>query len=155
MDGTMQEIYDALVKKHGEKMKNVVESSLELRRSIGEQILSSDLETIVAANGEVYSADTMEDAYDTGEASKGSGTAENRVLCTTAHGLRRLEKREGGGDDEPRWQSTVLLKPKVALTSLVGELQLELIEVDMKANVPIGQDTEVSNAAFSSAGRQG
>ena len=98
-------------------MRSIVRLTLELRRSVNEAILSSDLEMVVATCGEPYAEGKMDDAYSTGVSPK-----DQWVMCTTELGLRRVEQ---AGDERPP-----LLKPKVALASLADELQLERIRVE-------------------------
>ena len=140
-DSSYEDMLGVLLTRYGEKLKGIVGSSLEVRRSVGEEILSSDLGTTIAAPDGAYLPGAMEDAYATGDSPEAAGL-DVRVLCTTAHGLQRQERREVGKGGEMQVQTTVLLKPKVALSTLIEEL--ELVEgAGTGTKTPVGSKIEV------------
>ncbi|KAH9946440.1 hypothetical protein B0H21DRAFT_415663 [Amylocystis lapponica] len=129
---SLRNIYDTFVDKYGEKISGIVTLTLELRRSMGEEMVSCDLETVVAEGGEIYDAEVMDDAYSTGGARTEPNSAAAHILCTTEHGLRRVERYGDGINGELKSQVTMLLKPKVALESLAEELELWRMDTERR-----------------------
>jgi hypothetical protein len=79
----------------------------------------------------------MEDINDE-EGLKGSV---EHVLCTTDLGLQRVVRSSKEG--EPERQTSMLLKPKVALESMIEGLQEERITVKVQELAPNGQWTDL------------
>ncbi|KAI5980574.1 hypothetical protein EDD15DRAFT_2393142 [Pisolithus albus] len=92
-NASQAELVTALSSKFSDKISFLVTLAVRVNKIVGEDVTSGDLEVL---------ATSMEDVYN--EASSGTGA---RVLCTTDLGLRK------------RVRLTTLLKPKVALESVV------------------------------------
>ena len=92
----------------------------QLKAATKEGITTVDMEAFVISSGSPLSSD-MDDVYAEHGGSQG-GTSEKtakRVLCTVGLGLRRtIVKRNEAERSEHR--AEVLLKPKVALTSVLS-----------------------------------
>jgi hypothetical protein len=101
--------------KFGENLRRIADMALYLNKAIGEGITSGDLQILYLPCGTPYNPEQMEDGHGGGiEESRATGT---RILCTTDLGLRRVEKVSAGGRHD--WEEIMLLKPKVALESLL------------------------------------
>ncbi|PCH36689.1 hypothetical protein WOLCODRAFT_127533, partial [Wolfiporia cocos MD-104 SS10] len=105
---------------HGDRLKSLVESCLQLRRIMGEEVISGDFETIVVAPGEKFDEAHSTDGYANLEDDSPSAM-DRQVLCTTAMGLQRVVQ-VGNTDTEYALHTTILLKPTVALETLGPEL---------------------------------
>ncbi|KAG2129866.1 uncharacterized protein EDB93DRAFT_105881 [Suillus bovinus] len=90
--------------------------ALQLKKIVMEQITSADLRTVTVPFETTYSAEQMEDAYVDGHPATGGV----RVLCTTDLGLRRITRLAPSG--EKQWDDKLLLKPKVALKTVVDSM---------------------------------
>lgn len=110
-DGTRPQLCDAIKQKFSEKIALLVKSGMRINRLI---INSMDrgLEVVVIKPTTVFDSACMDDGYDDGEHDK--NTANNRVLCPTDIGLRQRSKPNAG--------ARILLKPKIALESVVDNL---------------------------------
>lgn len=114
----------------------------------GEEITSCDYEVLVVRIDEVYDTEQMEDIYNGEILTPGPQGIIPRVLSTADLGLRRLRKVDVNVDDEPLVQeanedgvvSTMLLKPKVVLDTIVYELGL----VDEEDASPSTAESSVS-----------
>jgi hypothetical protein len=116
LKSTQAEIQTEVLNTFGDKLMIVVRAALALNWVIGKDITSADLEPTTVLYEAVFDPTVMEDVNG-GEGSLKAGV--EHVLCTTDLGLQRVV-RSGG---EPAWQTTVLLKPKVALESMIDGLQ--------------------------------
>ena len=108
---TRARLSETLQSKFGEAFKRIAQVALRLRKAIGEDITSGDIATFCVPGNAVFDPAKMDDGH-----GHGAGGEAGRVLCTTHLGLRREERvRE--------WvvEETVILKPKVALQSLLDE----------------------------------
>ncbi|EED83895.1 predicted protein [Postia placenta Mad-698-R] len=111
--GSPEDILGLVQARHSDRLRSFVNACLHIHKAIGEELTSADFETVAGACGARFEADCMKDEW-------GGSTEENEegtVLCTTAMGLRRVEKRDGG-----EINSIMLLKPGVALDSVVKEM---------------------------------
>jgi hypothetical protein len=120
---TFEQIHEAVMATFGEKLTILVRLALALNWVIGKEITSADLDPITIESKADFDPATMEDVN--GEGAKkveGKATVEH-VLCTTDLGLQRVVNllKEG----EEAWQTTMLLKPKVALESVMENLEVE------------------------------
>ncbi|EIW80669.1 hypothetical protein CONPUDRAFT_82793 [Coniophora puteana RWD-64-598 SS2] len=113
----------ALADKYTHRFALLAGLALDVNRVIGEDVTSSEYEVLAVKSGVVFERGEMEDAYDDGHShshshshSAGNGSAA-KVLCPTDLGLVQRTKLAGGR--EGRWDVKVLLKPKVALESVV------------------------------------
>lgn len=112
---------------YGPHLETIVRTALQLQRMIGEEILSCDYEVLIVRIDEVYDAAQMEDIYNGEIAATGPPGTVPRVLSTADLGLRRTEKVDGAGGegaDEDGVVTTMLLRPKVVLDTVVYELGL-------------------------------
>lgn len=108
---------DSLVARRREGFRSIVESAINLRKAIGEDIVSCDFETVLVHPGDVFDGSGMETAYES--SSKGSASEAAKVICTSAMGLRRCRKMKMGGKAENQWDVAVLQKPQVVLESAI------------------------------------
>ncbi|KAI0315430.1 hypothetical protein OF83DRAFT_1062081, partial [Amylostereum chailletii] len=92
------------------ELTDVVRIALKVNKIVGEGITSGVIAPLVVARDTAFDAEAIDDAY-SGDGEKGA------VLCTTSVGLKREVRAEGQVKD-----STVLVKPKVALVSVLGVL---------------------------------
>ncbi|KAL6306647.1 hypothetical protein BKA93DRAFT_728707 [Sparassis latifolia] len=121
-----QEMAEALQSVHGEQMCSIIGLCLGLRVATGEQILSRDFEILVVDPGVSFDVELMQDAFCGGAVGKSEASKTN-ILCMTELGLRRVEKNANG-----QLYHTILLKPKVALETVIrdlGELGLSKMKI--------------------------
>lgn len=103
-------------KKLSERIVLLFKLALQLNKIVMEEITSADLITVTVPFETTYSAEQMEDAYVDGDPATGGV----RVLCTTDLGLRRMTRMATSG--EKQWDDKLLLKPKVALKTVVDSM---------------------------------
>lgn len=103
-------------KKLSDRIVLLFKMATQLKKIVMEEITSADLRTVIVSGGVVYSAEEMEDAYVDGD----PATDGVRVLCTTDLGLSRTTKLATSG--EKQWDNKLLLKPKVALETVVDSM---------------------------------
>ncbi|ETW80441.1 hypothetical protein HETIRDRAFT_434550 [Heterobasidion irregulare TC 32-1] len=103
-------IKHAILQKAGDGLREVATFVFRLNKAIGEGITTSMLLPMVVMGGEMFDVRNMEDGY---TEAKESGP----VMCTTSMGLMRDLKRDDG-----KRNRAVLLKPKVALESVLAML---------------------------------
>ncbi|THG93265.1 hypothetical protein EW026_g7930 [Hermanssonia centrifuga] len=128
VDGDYQGVHRSFVQDFEDKVRNVVDLSQSTSKAIGEDVISTDFQIIAPYCGDPFIADSMENEYGGGRGEKGSGgqseMTDSFVLCTTQLGLRRCEKSkivQTEGEDEVK--TIVLLKTKVALSSMIAEME--------------------------------
>ena len=106
-------------------LETIVRTALDLQRMTGEEVTACDYEVLVVRIDEVYDAVQMEDIYNGEIAATGPPGMVPRVLSTADLGLRRTEKKDSAeGADEDGVVTTMLLRPKVVLDTVVYELGL-------------------------------
>jgi hypothetical protein len=103
-------------KKLSDRIVLLFKLALQLNKIVMEEITSADLRTVIVPFETTYSAEQMEDAYVDGDPATGGV----RVLCTTDLGLRRRTRMATSG--EKQWDDKLLLKPKVALQTVVDSM---------------------------------
>lgn len=103
-------------KKLSDRIVLLFKLALQLNKIMMEEITSADLTTVTVPFETTYSVEQMEDAYVDGEPAAGGV----RVLCTTDLGLRRITRLATSGDKQ--WDDKLLLKPKVALKTVVDSM---------------------------------
>lgn len=103
-------------KKLSDRIILLFKLALQLNKIMMEEITSADLRTVTVPFETTYSAEQMEDAYVDGDPAAGGV----RVLCTTDLGLRRITRLATSGDKQ--WDDKLLLKPKVALKTVVDSV---------------------------------
>jgi hypothetical protein len=106
----------ALMNKLGDRLGEVGKLAYQLNIALGELVTSGNMDVTTTPCEAAFDPTTMEDSlgYPLTEGKR------NIVLCTTELGLRKSEKVSGEGG--VWWSETVLLKPKVALDSLLENL---------------------------------
>ena len=120
------EVYAA----HGPHMDAIARTALALQRVVGEDVVACDYEVLVVRIDDEFDAGAMEDIYNGEIGATGPPGIVPRVLSTVDLGLRRTEKVafEGGDaegeEGEDGIGTTMLLKPKVVLDTIVYELGL-------------------------------
>ena len=90
---------------------------MRVNKIVDEDTTSRDFEVMAVLPATAFDATTMEDSYDDGELTKAGGNKITKVLCATDLGLRK--KTRVGMTGEKQWETKILLKPKVALESVV------------------------------------
>jgi hypothetical protein len=115
-----KQLLERLEIKYGKRLQTITELTLHLNRVIGEEVTSAELSPLAVRYPAVYDPSYMEDALSL----DGLSTAGQLVLCTTDLGLSRREKKTDNTVSE-----TTLLKPKVALCSLLDSLEEQMMEV--------------------------
>lgn len=109
-----EHIHEELMATFSDKLTIVVRAALALNWVIGKDITSADMEPLSVLWGAEFDSAKMEDVNGGGELKVGV----EHVLCTTDLGLSRVVK-SSLKDSEAALQTTMLLKPKVALESMV------------------------------------
>jgi len=117
LKATREQILQEVMNTFGDKLMIVVRTALALNWVIGKDITSADLEPMTVVSEAVFDSALMEDVN--GEVA--SRAAIEYVLCTTDLGLQRVVKTSKEGDSAA--QTSMLLKPKVALESMIEGLQ--------------------------------
>ncbi|KAI5991785.1 hypothetical protein EDC04DRAFT_2587261 [Pisolithus marmoratus] len=113
-NASQTELVKALSSKFSEKVSFLVTLAVRVNKIVGEDVTSGDLEVLTVPPASLFDPASMEDVYN--EAASGAGA---RVLCTTDLGLRKRVRVSTTGEKEKQWAVTILLKPKVALESVV------------------------------------
>lgn len=103
-------------KKLSDRIVLLFKLALQLNKIVMEEITSADLRTVTVPSETTYSVEQMEDAYVDGDPATGGV----RVLCTTDIGLMRITRMATSG--EKQWDEKLLLKPKVALKTVVDSM---------------------------------
>lgn len=103
-------------KKLNDRIKLLFKLAIQLKKIMMEEITSANLKTVTVSGGVAYSAEQMEDAYVDGN----PATSGVRVLCTTDLGLSRTTRLATSGENQ--WDIKLLLKPKVALETVVNSM---------------------------------
>ena len=111
------DITSALASKFAEKLSFLVSLAMRVNKIVGEDVTSGDFEVLAVPPATAFDVTTMEDSYDDGRSAKARGSNMSKVLCATDLGLRK--KTRVGMTGEKQWETMVLLKPKVALESVV------------------------------------
>ncbi|KAG6331425.1 hypothetical protein ID866_7666 [Astraeus odoratus] len=120
-NASQSELVAALSAKFNEKVSFLVSLSMRINKIIGEDVTSGDLEILTVPPAATFDSSAMEDVYNEGTPGRpGVGT---KVLCTTDLGLRKRVRVAVTGDKEKHWAITTLLKPKVALESVVDIME--------------------------------
>lgn len=102
--------------KLNDRIKLLFKLAIQLKKIMMEEITSANLKTVTVSGGVAYSAEQMEDAYVDGN----PATSGVRVLCTTDLGLSRTTRLATSGENQ--WDIKLLLKPKVALETVVNSM---------------------------------
>jgi hypothetical protein len=105
------EVFEMIWAKFSDAIKTITKLALRLNQTIGEQVTSCDLEVMCAREDIAFIPEDMEDI-----GGDHASTAD-RILCTTDLGLRQGTKEANGNR-----KNVVLLKPKVALESLMKDV---------------------------------
>ncbi|KAF9218709.1 hypothetical protein BS17DRAFT_719808 [Gyrodon lividus] len=113
------DIASGLSSKFREKISFLVSLAIRVNKIIGEDVTSGDLEVLVVPPGTAFDGTMMEDSYEDGSSQRARGGRVPKVLCATDLGLRKKTRVGMVGEKEKQWEITVLLKPKVALESVV------------------------------------
>lgn len=114
------DIGSALSSKFAEKLAFLVSLALRVNKIVGEDVTSGDFEVLAVPPGDTFDVIAMEDSYEDGGSVRGRGNNTSKVLCATDLGLRK--KTRVGMTGEKQWEINVLLKPKVALESVIDIL---------------------------------
>lgn len=138
-----------MTRSFSEALHEISRLALDFQRVTGESIVSRDLFAVVARNGAIFDPNRMTDEWADPRRSKRSvDTRPLAVLCTTQLGLIREEIVRSkaaveGGDEQWEVTSTVLIKPRVVLTTMLEELQNEQVRArtPMEARNESGTNT--------------
>jgi hypothetical protein len=112
-------IKEILVSKFRGSIESIVHLSFRLARAIGEEITSAEVHAVCIPGRVAFDPTAMEDGQ--GSIIDGDRQVEERVLCTTHLGIRKWEKITK--NEEERWERVDILKPKVALESMVQQAE--------------------------------
>lgn len=122
-------VHDVIMQSFEENMTVVVRQALALNWVTGRDITSADLEPSMELWETAYDPANMEDVHAEPAHSKTKSAEESvkedHVLCTTDLGLRRIVKlsKDKSATEGEDMQTSVLLKPKVALHSVIEGLE--------------------------------
>ena len=111
--GSIEQVRTAIVTKFWDRLVVVAKQAIRLRKTIGEDIISSDYKVLYVKQGDEFDPAIMDDAYAEEPSNSQSGTRiSGGVLCSEL-GLWRItkENRENGRVE------SIVLKPKVVLHS--------------------------------------
>lgn len=106
---------------------------MQLKSATKEGITTADIDVFVIDFGRSYDPARMEDSYVDALSRSGTGspihspTPDSRVLCTVGMGLQKTVMRRSDGMS-PERQIDVLLKPKVALESVLKTIAGEIVD---------------------------
>lgn len=117
LKATHEQIHEEVMTTFGEKLIIIVRAALALNWVIGKNITSADLEPTTVLWETEFDSTVMEDVN--GEGGLKAGV--EHVVCTTDLGLQRVVKSSKEG--ESAYQTSMLLKPKVALESMIEGLK--------------------------------
>ncbi|KZP05602.1 hypothetical protein FIBSPDRAFT_842873 [Athelia psychrophila] len=109
-------VIEALTGKFGDRIYAIIDAALNINRILGEEITSGDFDIVTWQGGVKFDPTAMEDAA----SDDGSYDEKSIVLCTTEMGLRRESWEVKGG--QRAQEITLLLKPKVALESVLAQI---------------------------------
>ena len=109
-------VADIIQSRFSGDIDKIVRKSQELKKVLGEDVTSCELEMLYIEPDQVYDEATMEDTFQD-QSVKENGIATEGVLCTTDLGVIRHEKVKA--DD---WKSSVLLRPKIVLQSKLNAI---------------------------------
>ncbi|KAK2464375.1 hypothetical protein APHAL10511_003522 [Amanita phalloides] len=110
-------IADMIQTRFADDIDRIIKKSQELKKVLGEDVTSCELEMLYFEPDYEFSEATMEDTFQD-QSVKENGQTSEGVLCTTDLGLIRQEKIKDTGD----WKETVLLKPKIVLQSKLNAI---------------------------------
>jgi hypothetical protein len=110
-------IKDVLHSKFCDRVSTLVDLTIRLNQALGEEITSGDLEVVWVPCGIPFDLATMDDINEHNTARRRQQQTSGSVLCTTELGLQRLVRTATKGH-ERSWDTTTLLKTKVALVSV-------------------------------------
>ncbi|KZP25915.1 hypothetical protein FIBSPDRAFT_732978 [Athelia psychrophila] len=108
---------EALTGRFGDRIYAIIDAALSIHRIFGEEITSGDFQIVTWQGGVVFDPKLMEDTA-SDDPSYGEKSI---VLCTTEMGLIK-ESREVKGGQRATETVTTLLKPKVALESVLAQI---------------------------------
>jgi predicted nucleic acid-binding Zn-ribbon protein len=114
--GSHQAAVEKVFGTFSDKINVIITASLRLNLAIGEEISSCDLEPMGVQAGDLFDPSKMDDIG----GDHGFRKTEDRVLCTTEVGLRRVQKQTK--ENRSSIETKLLLKPKVALESIVEHM---------------------------------
>jgi len=103
------------------RLTSIFKPLLDLRKAIGEDVTSADLEIAVIEPSTPFDPDYMEDAYEDGRnAPKSKKSAPEAVVSTSGLGLKKItvKKLKTGGVQR---QAEMLSMPKVVLEKTIKE----------------------------------
>ncbi|KAJ2926516.1 hypothetical protein H1R20_g10574, partial [Candolleomyces eurysporus] len=103
------------------RLCSIFKPLLDLRKAIGEDVISTDLKISIISPGQAFNPSYMEDAYSDGRSSsKSTKSAPEAVVSTSGLGLQRLvvKKLKAGGVQK---QAEIVSMPKVVLEKTIKE----------------------------------
>ncbi|KAI1793715.1 hypothetical protein LXA43DRAFT_885022 [Ganoderma leucocontextum] len=109
---------------YAQHLQTIVRTALDLQRITGEEVVECDYEVLTAHFDDVFDPEQMEDIYNGEIAATGPPGTIPHVLSTADLGMQRSEKVSDAGDGDDGLLTTMLLKPKVVLDTVVYELGL-------------------------------
>lgn len=121
LSATRDQIHEVISTTFENKLVAIVRLALGLNWVIGREVTSSDLEPTTVLWEVEFNPEEM---FDVNEE---EGHHSERVLCTTDLGLQRVVKTGKDMEGAKAWQTTVLLKPKVALESTIESLHRDKV----------------------------
>ncbi|KAF8552718.1 hypothetical protein OG21DRAFT_91494 [Imleria badia] len=113
------DITSALWSKFGENIHHFVSLAGEVNKIIGVGVISEDFAVLVVVPDAIFDERMMEDSYDDGDRVQGKGERKETVLCATDFGLMQRIMVEAGSGQMEKPSESIVIKPKVALASVV------------------------------------
>ncbi|EIW80585.1 hypothetical protein CONPUDRAFT_57878, partial [Coniophora puteana RWD-64-598 SS2] len=114
------DIRASLEAKYASQIGIMEKMATDVRKNIGEDVTSTDFEVFFTHTGSDFDPESMADAYND-ESPTQSEQNRGRVLCPTDLGL--LQRTNTARGKDAKWSVKLLLKPKVALESVIDALE--------------------------------
>ncbi|KIJ92016.1 hypothetical protein K443DRAFT_114234 [Laccaria amethystina LaAM-08-1] len=127
--------YQIIIQDIKHRMSLLEKAALQLKIALKEGVTSVDIEPFYISTRAQFDPTNMDDAYGDSRMEARNRGDEERIMCTTDMGLRRvLTKRSVDGQVQSYYD--VILKPKVVLASSLTD--------DAEAQTPIGDQSRVA-----------
>ncbi|KAL0956690.1 hypothetical protein HGRIS_002816 [Hohenbuehelia grisea] len=118
--GTPSHFQNIIKRRFGDRMAGIGMQALNLNKTIGQELVSSEVDPIYVAPGTSFDASVMDDGIESPEKRPDEGAEPENILCTVELGLLWALKEHGGS----RWEEKILLRPRVLRESELQALGL-------------------------------
>ncbi|KAF8629985.1 hypothetical protein AX15_003174 [Amanita polypyramis BW_CC] len=118
LNESQSQIAETIQSRFSAEIERIIKKSQGLKRVLGEDVMSCELEILYIEPEHPFDEKLMEDTFQDQSARDNLEDTEG-VLCTTDLGLIRHEKNR---DTAGGWKDSVLLKPKIVLESKLNDI---------------------------------